>query len=538
MNGAAGGSAAGGVHSSPTPVAPVPPLARLKGADACRVTTAVRAADEAKSALAAGASTFGRNFLLTYNIRAGVGLVLHLLGTARRKPRSLTSLRDLVSEGSLVFREDAVRLGLFVGGFTGIFVAAERLLKLLFPPPPGSEVEAGPAGAARGAAGEDGPGSSATDKPATWHTFVAGTMGGLSLLALDGERRRTLALYVWARALQGLYNAAKARGWWHFWGSHWRHGDSLLFILSSAQVLYAYAMRPETLPPSYYRFMLTTAPIADYVLQVTRRSIRGQPIDVQKVLQYAKKRGAIMDPPPISNPFTPVIPCSVLHPHNHLCRDQLRQTFTDAFRRTFPLYFSLQFVPAALLRMGRFLSSPLRVLWSCVKSATQSTTFLATFVATYMGVICLQRKVVVRDSKYIYYIAGLVAATSIFIEKKSRRSELALYVFPRAADSLFMIMRDHRLLYGFPNGDIALFALSMGCVMHFFRHERKTMSGIFAKIMSRFLEQVPAEAEAALDTPRSERSAGGTEASSRSAGSNSGVIAVPSITPPLLNGTT
>ena len=50
------------------------------------------------------------------------------------------------------------------------------------------------------------------------------------------ERRRTLALYMLARLLQCRYNSLKAAGRWHFWGSDWRHGDTLLFALSSAQV--------------------------------------------------------------------------------------------------------------------------------------------------------------------------------------------------------------------------------------------------------------------------------------------------------------
>ena len=50
------------------------------------------------------------------------------------------------------------------------------------------------------------------------------------------ERRRTLALYTLARLAQARYNSLKAAGRWHFWGSTWPHGDTLLFALSSAQV--------------------------------------------------------------------------------------------------------------------------------------------------------------------------------------------------------------------------------------------------------------------------------------------------------------
>jgi hypothetical protein len=37
-------------------------------------------------------------------------------------------------------------------------------------------------------------------------------------------------------------------------------------------------------------------------------------------------------------------------------------------------------------------------------------------------------------------LAGFVASLSLLMEKKSRRSELALYVMPRALDSLFLTL--------------------------------------------------------------------------------------------------
>lgn len=87
----------------------------------------------------------------------------------------------------------------------------------------------------------------------------AGTVAGLSLLFQPADTHRTLALYAWARVAQCWYNTQKASGKWHLWGSDWPHGDSLLFSLCSAQVMYAYAMRPDTLPPPYFQFIVSTS---------------------------------------------------------------------------------------------------------------------------------------------------------------------------------------------------------------------------------------------------------------------------------------
>ena len=104
--------------------------------------------------------------------------------------------------------------------------------------------------------------------------------------APPSSRQRTAALYISVRAIQSLYNAAKARGWWHFWGSHWEHGDTLLFAITSAQVMYAYVMRPDTLPPAYNNFIVNTGPISRVMLQATRDRVRGVPVDAAAVSRY------------------------------------------------------------------------------------------------------------------------------------------------------------------------------------------------------------------------------------------------------------
>ncbi|KAE8672267.1 putative Ankyrin repeat family protein [Hibiscus syriacus] len=58
------------------------------------------------------------------------------------------------------------------------------------------------------------------------------------------------------------YNYAKSKNKFHLWGSHWRHGDSLLFPLACAQIMYAFVMRPESLPKSYKDFIQKTGPVA------------------------------------------------------------------------------------------------------------------------------------------------------------------------------------------------------------------------------------------------------------------------------------
>lgn len=156
------------------------------------------------------AREFGKSFLLTYNVRAGISLSLRIIGLLRRRRlRHLVDLQRLVGEDHLVFREDAARLAICLGGFVGLFQLVKGAITELRGRRDGVE------------------------------SFAAGAAAGVTALALDAERRRGVALYVCVRALQSVYNASKARGWWHFWGSSWNHGDTLLFSLCCGSIMCA-----------------------------------------------------------------------------------------------------------------------------------------------------------------------------------------------------------------------------------------------------------------------------------------------------------
>ena len=58
------------------------------------------------------------------------------------------------------------------------------------------------------------------------------------------------------------------------------------------QVMYAYVMRPETLPASYWKFIVKSGPVEAPALEAVRRSIRKLPIDLQAFNAFLKKRGS------------------------------------------------------------------------------------------------------------------------------------------------------------------------------------------------------------------------------------------------------
>lgn len=70
------------------------------------------------------------------------------------------------------------------------------------------------------------------------------------------------------------------------------------------------------------------------------------------------------------------------------------------------------------------------------------------------AVICLHRKVSTKDHKLVYWVAGGASGLSVLLEKKARRSELALYVLPRAGESLWYILVNRRLIPDIKNAEV------------------------------------------------------------------------------------
>ncbi|KAB2089599.1 Transmembrane protein [Gossypium arboreum] len=398
-----------------------------------------------------------QSFLLSYGVRVGIGILLRAFKLARRQSySSLLDLKQLVSEKDLMVREEACRVGLLFGGFTGSYHALRCLLRKL------------------------------RKKETPVNAILAGSIAGLSILALDdSSRRRTLALYLLARVAQCAYNSAKSKNKFHFWGSHWRHGDSLLFSLACAQVMYAFVMRPESLPKAYQDFIQKTGPVAAPVYKAVRENCRGAPVNVASISAYLSSRGKANNVK--LEEFPSIIPCSIIHPDTNSCLSHNAKAASATFRKTFPLYFSLTFVPFVVLHLQKFLDTPSRTCWLAVKGSVRSTTFLSAFVGIFQAVICMHRKIASKDHKLVYWVAGGLSALSVLLEKKARRSELALYVLPRAGESLWYILVNRKLLPDVKNAEVALFCACMGGIMYYLEYEPDTMAPFLRGLIRRFL---------------------------------------------------
>lgn len=117
------------------------------------------------------------------------------------------------------------------------------------------------------------------------------------------------------------------------------------------QVMYAFVMRPETLPKAYQDFIQKTGPVAQPVYKAVRDCCRGFPVDVASLSAFLSDKKN-------SNhakleEFPSIIPCSIIHPDTSSCLAHNANATSATFRKTFPLYFSLTFVPFVVLHLQK-----------------------------------------------------------------------------------------------------------------------------------------------------------------------------------------
>lgn len=123
--------------------------------------------------------------------------------------------------------------------------------------------------------------------------------------------------------------------------------------------MYSFVMRPESLPKSYQEFIQKTGPVAAPVYKVIRDCCRGHPVDIAALSDYLSQRTK-SDSIKLEE-YPSIFPCSVIHPDTSSCLVQNATATSATFRKTFPLYFSLTFVPFVVLRLQKVNASKLFV---------------------------------------------------------------------------------------------------------------------------------------------------------------------------------
>ncbi|KAJ7050884.1 hypothetical protein C8F01DRAFT_674657 [Mycena amicta] len=465
-------------------------------------------------ALAGGA----RSATLAFNVRACFNLILAFI-RIRKVPRSqwLGLLRHAV------FGEDSFRFAAMLGTFAALYklLVNSLALPILFPVrdiPPSPFVDSDREDSEDSSSSPDsglatpglrrrGPRLSLSAhaqmvlsqrKTRRWHAALAGSIsGGLAVMWEKRSRRIVFAQQLFVRGLQGIYNNYSDR-----WGISIPHGAAIVFALSCGQIMYAFFMRPDTLPRSYVNWIqeASRAPAASF--SYNRPDIT--PLNLT-ALQSLRERILTGD-----QHIPRYLPCAGLHPMSDSCLSVSFVRFFEVARWMLPIYSALHFVPTLAFRWKLFHADPARVLAHASVGSLRSSAFLGAFVIFCQAVWCIkhtlcerimaapstsvlrrllpQELINVLISRYTWWLSGLVTGFALLLEDERRRAELAMYTLPKGLESLWIVARGRGLVGRTGNwGEGVLAAIGTGMVMTIYQNEPEHLSGLVRRILYQFI---------------------------------------------------
>ena len=71
-----------------------------------------------------------------------------------------------------------------------------------------------------------------------------------------------------------------------------------------------------------------------------------------------------------------------------------------------------------------------------------------------------------KTDKWNLIYSSFICSFACLFEPASRRTELALYMFPRFLESLFLFMEKRGYIKSIPNGEVLVFACAMSIIMY------------------------------------------------------------------------
>ncbi|KAJ7315022.1 hypothetical protein DFH08DRAFT_894484 [Mycena albidolilacea] len=475
---------------------------------------------------------------LAFNIRASLNLVLALI-RIHKVPRE----KRLVLIRNAIFGADSLRFAAMLGTFAAVYKFLINALPILIPainPRPRTlaspfddddedeELElprtvsypaSGPATPlhrrreARLSLSAHAHMALVRKRTRRWHSGLAGGIAGaLAILWEKQSRRVVIAQQMFVRGLQGTYNSYSDK-----YGIHVPYGAVMVFAVACGQIMYAYTMRPDTLPRSYINWIQGASHLSTEGVGMNHTAVREHRIDLN-ALDTIIARGdasrtnaaaleALRANALSGGPIPHYGPCAVLHPRLTSCWSVPLDRFVDVFKWMLPIYSALHFLPPILLRWRQFRVDPGRVLVRSGLGSVRSSAFLGVFVIIYQGSNCFKHQTYERImaspfwrkllpaplvdlliSKGSFWVPGFLAGLALLIEEERRRAELAMYVLPKSLESAWVAARGRGLVFRTGNwGESALTGLAMGMVMSTYQNSPEHLSGLVRKILYQFM---------------------------------------------------
>ena len=157
------------------------------------------------------------------------------------------------------------------------------------------------------------------------------------------------------------------------------------------------------------------------------------------------------------------IPCRVIHDNS--CELFALKKWWVVCSMALKFYTPIHLLPALIFKRKRLITEPMKTIKSVIKNIIKSSLFLSVYVSIFWYCACKFKNIRRKTDRWNIIGASFICSFAILFEPASRRTELALYMFPRFLESLFLFLEKRGYVKSIANGEVLVFALAMGVIM-------------------------------------------------------------------------
>ena len=175
-------------------------------------------------------------------------------------------------------------------------------------------------------------------------------------------------------------------------------------------------------------------------------------------------------------------PCAAMH-GDVLCGDfATRFLFGTFFKKAMPFYFKIHQIPLILMCVKRPDKLGVNTLTHFLVRVARSSAFLAVMNTIIVSTSCVVGHQSLLPKLAILPLGGLLSGLALNIEDKSRRLEMALYLWSQATQILVNAITHNRWTPRW--GSFAVCAVSMGVLMH----EESALRPVYAQFVGKIID--------------------------------------------------
>ncbi|CAK9186422.1 unnamed protein product [Ilex paraguariensis] len=399
-----------------------------------------------------------KGFTIGAGLKGGLALFSVLARLRRRRLSPSAKKVEMVSSSYDVILaiKETLRYGLFLGTFAGTFVSVDEII------------------AAWGG----------HRRTAKWRALLAGAIAGPSMLLTGlNTQHNSLAIYILMRAavLASRCGIKSKRFGRICKPLTWAHGDIFLMCLSSSQILCAYILKQDSLPPSYKSFLNKHGAKDSVILQGVKEIACGMPFtNLEAIEKYYQSTGVDIKLDPEMK-----VPCSMVH-GNQQCALHFVSFLIQAYKRALPVYLPVYLIPALIVHRQGLLKRPYTILGKGVLGTARSSLFLSMYCSSAWMWTCFLFRIFKRCNIPMLAMGTFPTGLALAIEKKSRRIEISLYCFARAIESFVTCMADIGYLppsKNYRRADVVIFSISTAIIMHCYAIERDVFRSKYLNVL-------------------------------------------------------